>query len=74
MPDVLIGSLEAAEAYGDTQQALATPEVAWGDGGLPELQGLRGVNQHSNWLLHTGLQQVLQSVIVLVLKHRQGKL
>lgn len=41
MPDVLIGSLEAAEANGDSEQALPPPQVARGDSGLPELQGLR---------------------------------
>lgn len=37
MPDVLIGSLEAAEADADTQKALSSPHVARGDGGLPQL-------------------------------------
>lgn len=44
MPHVLIGSLKAAEANGDTEQALTPPQVAWGHRGLPQLQSLWGVN------------------------------
>ena len=69
MPDILIGSLKAAEANGDAQQTLASPHVTRGNGGLPQLQGLGGVDQHPDWLLNAGLQQVLQCVIIFVLEN-----
>lgn len=40
VPNILIGALEAAETNGDSEQALAAPQVAGGDRRLPQLQGL----------------------------------
>lgn len=68
MPHVLVGSLEAAEADADPQEPLTAPHVAGCDRGLTQLQSLTAVHQHLHWLLHVGLQQILQCVIVLVLK------
>ena len=67
MPNILVCALKTAEANGDPEQALSSPHGAGCDGGLPELQGLGGVNQHLDRLLHAGLQQVLQGVVILVL-------
>lgn len=72
MPDVLIGSFEAAEADADTQKALASPHVARGDGGLPQLQCLAAIHQHLHRLLHVSLQEVLQRVVVFVLHFTKG--
>lgn len=72
MPHVLISSLKAAEPDGDAEQSLAPPQVAGSDGGFPQLQRLGGVNQHLHWFLHTGLQQVFQGVVVLVLQEQRG--
>lgn len=73
MPNVLIGSFKTAKTDRDAEQALAAPQVARGDGGLPQLQSLGGVNQHLHGFLYTGLQQVLQRVIVFVLGERGRK-
>lgn len=55
MPDVLISSLKAAEPDGDTEQSLASPQVAGSDCGFPQLKCLGGVNQHLYWFFHTSL-------------------
>lgn len=40
MPDVLISSFKAAEADGDAEQPLASPQVAGSDCGFPQLKCL----------------------------------
>ena len=40
VPNILIGALEAAETNGDSEQALAAPQVAGCDGGLSHCQRL----------------------------------
>lgn len=67
MPNIFIGSFKAAKANRDSKQALAPPHVAGGDCAFSQLQGLGGINQHFDWFLYTGFEQVLQGVIVLVL-------
>lgn len=64
MPDVLIGSFEAAEADADPQKPLAPPRVARRDGGLPHGLRLAVVQQHLDGQLHVGFQQLLQRVVV----------
>lgn len=67
MPNVFIGSLEAAEADADSQQALAAPRGAGHDGGLPHRQRLAAVQQHLDGPLHVHFQQLFEGVVVLVL-------
>lgn len=64
VPDVLVGTLKAAEADTDAKQALATPQVAGSDGNIAHLQRLAAEHGHSYRLLHVGLQQVLQCLVV----------
>lgn len=71
MPDILVGSFEAAESNADPQQTLTAPHVAGCDCGFPELQSFTAVHQHLHRLLHVGLQQVLQRVVVLVLTQNE---
>lgn len=67
MPNIFIGSLEAAEANADSQKPLAAPHVAGRDRRLPHCQRLAAIQQHLDGLLHVHLQQLFQGVIVPVL-------
>lgn len=67
MPNIFIGSLEAAEANADSQKPLAAPHVAGRDSRLPHCQRLAAIQQHLDGLLHVHLQQLFQGVIVPVL-------
>lgn len=66
VPNIFVGPIEAAEPDANPQQALAAPQVAGCDRGLPQLQGFAAVDEHLHRLLHVGFQQVLQSVVVLI--------
>lgn len=66
VPNIFVGPIEAAEPDANPQQALAAPQVAGCDRGLPQLQGFAAVDEHLHRLLHIGFQQVLQSVVVLI--------
>ena len=68
MPDVLVGPLVAAEADAGAQQPLAPPQGARHHLQLPELHGLSAVHLHSHRLIRAGLQQLLQLVVLLVLR------
>jgi hypothetical protein len=68
MPNVFVGPVKAAETNANPQQALAAPQVARCDRGLPQLQGFAAVDEHFYRLLNVGFQQILQSVIVFILK------
>ena len=52
MPDVLVGSLEAAEADADSEQSLAAPHVGRHDLQLADPLRLAAVDQHLGLLLH----------------------
>ena len=54
---------------GDPEQTLAAPVVAGCELHLPHFLVLAAVHQHLHGLLHIGLQQVLQGLVVLVLKY-----
>lgn len=68
VPNIFVGPIETAEPDANPQQALAAPQVAGCDRGLPQLQGFAAVDEHLHRLLHVGFQQVLQSVVVLILE------
>lgn len=72
MPDVLVGSVEAAEADADPDEAVAPPGGAGCDERLPHAQGPAAVQQHADGLLHVLAQQLRQSVVVLVLPGAQN--
>lgn len=67
MPNVLIGSLEAAESNADSEKATAAPRVAGRDGGLPHRERLAAVQQHLHGPLHVDPQQLLKRVVIPVL-------
>jgi len=66
MPDIFICSFKRAESYGDTQEALATPQSTGGDEDLPDGLTLAGIDSHCDLLLNISLQQMLEGVIILV--------
>lgn len=67
VPNVTGDSLEAAEADGDADQAVAPPQGAGRDDGLPQGQGSAAVELQGDGPTHVLLQHVLQGVVVLVL-------
>lgn len=67
MPNVFVDSLEVAEADADPDKAVAPPHGAGRDDGLPHRQSPAAVEQHGDRPLHVHTQQLLQSVVVLVL-------
>lgn len=67
VPNVLIGSFEAAEADADPQEALAPPHVAGRHRDLPHVQRLAAVHLHLDGPLHVQLQQLFEVVVVFVL-------
>lgn len=72
MPHVLTGPAEAAEAHASSQQALAAPHVAGHHLHLSHPHGLHVEHLQLHRLLHIGLQQCLQRVILLVLQGKGG--
>lgn len=72
MPHVFAGPAEAAEAHAGTQQALAAPHVAGYHLHLAHLHGLHVEHLQLHGLLHVGLQQGLQCVILLVLQGQEA--
>lgn len=67
VPDVLAGSLVAAEANAGAQQALAAPHVAGHHLQLTDLRAFSAVHLHLHCFLHVGLQDLLQQLIFLIL-------
>lgn len=67
MPDILIGSLVAAEANTGTQQALPSPQVTGHHLQLTNPHGFSAVHLHLHCLLHVCLQELLQQIILLIL-------
>lgn len=67
MPNVFVDSLEVAEADADPDEAVPPPQGAGRDDRLPHRQGPAAVQQHGDGPLHVHTQQLLQSVVVLVL-------
>lgn len=67
MPNIFIGSLEAAEPNADTEKATAAPRGAGRDGGLPHRKGLAAVQQHLHRPLYIDLQKLFQRVVIPVL-------
>lgn len=67
VPDVLIGSLVAAEADAGTEEALSSPHVAGHHLQLTNPQGLAAVNLHLHSFLHVGFQDVLKQLILFIL-------
>lgn len=67
VPDVLIGSLVAAEADTGTEQTLSSPHVARHHLQLADPQGFAAVNLHLHPFLHVGFQNVLQQLILFIL-------
>ena len=70
MPDILIGSFKGAEADGDPKQALAAPQLGGSDVNGANMLGFAGVDLHLDALLKVTVQELLQSVIVLVLTQK----
>lgn len=69
VPDILTGSLVAAEANTGTQQALSSPHVTGHHLQLTNACAFSAVHLHPHCPLHVGLQELLQQVIFLVLVH-----
>lgn len=67
MPDVLIGSLIAAEANTGPQQALAPPHVTGHHLQLTNPQCFGAVHLHLHQPLHVGFQNLLQMLVLLIL-------
>lgn len=68
MPNILICSLVAAESNTGPQQPLAAPRVVGHHVQLADPRGFSAVHLHPHRLLHVGLQELLQLVIILVLE------
>lgn len=66
MPNILVGALKRTEANTDTEQPLATPRITGRDGDLSDVLCFAGIHCHLNLLVHVGLEELLQCVIVLV--------
>lgn len=64
MPDILVGALERAEPNAHAQQTLTAPGVARCDLHFTDILGFAAVHGHRNRLLHVGLKQLLERVIV----------
>lgn len=67
MPDILIGSLVAAEANTGAQQAMSSPHVTGHHVQLTNIHGFRAEHLHCHGPLHVGVQKLLQEVILLIL-------
>lgn len=67
VPDILIGSLVAAEADTGTEQALSSPHVAGQHLQLADPQGFAAVNLHLHIFLRVGFQDLLQQLILFIL-------
>lgn len=67
VPDILIGSLVAAEANTSTQQALPPPHITGHHVHLADPHGFSAVHLHLHPPLHVGLQPLLQQVVFLIL-------
>lgn len=67
VPDVLVGTLERAEPYADAKQSLTAPGHARHYNRLPDRLGFATVHGDGQLLVHSGLQQLLQRVVVLIL-------
>jgi len=66
MPHILISTFEGAEPDGDTQEALPSPQSAGGDEDLPDGLALAGVDGHGDFFFNVSLQEMFESVIILV--------
>lgn len=73
VPDILIGSLVAAEADTGTEQTLSSPHVAGHHLQLTDPRGFGAVNLHLHYSLHVGLQELLQQLIFLILVKKKKK-
>lgn len=71
VPDVLTGSLVAAEANAGAQQALSPPHVTGHHLQLSHPGGFGAVHLHPHSSLHVGFQELLQLLVFLTLAHRQ---
>lgn len=71
MPDILIGSLVAAEAYASPEQALAAPHVTGHHKQLTDLHAFDAVHLHFHQVAHVDSQHLLQQIILLVLDNDQ---
>lgn len=67
MPDILIGSLIAAEANTGTEQALTSPHVTGHHVKLTNPGGFSAVHLQLHCSLHVGFQELLQQVVLLIL-------
>lgn len=67
MPDILIGSFKRTEANRDTQETLATPHLTWNNVNLSHCLCLGAVYCKLNFTLNIELQEILQSVVILIL-------
>lgn len=67
MPDILVGSMVAAEANAGPQQALSPPHAAGHHLQLTDARGFGAVHHHTHGSLHVSFQNLLQQVILLVL-------
>lgn len=68
MPYVFIGPIKAAETNAHAQQALSTPHVARGHWRFSQFQCFTAVHQHFYRLFNICFQQILESVIVFILR------
>lgn len=73
VPDVLAGSLVAAEANAGAQQALSSPHVAGHHLQLTHPGAFSAVHLHLHCFLHVGLQDLLQQLIFLILAHSKNR-
>lgn len=71
MPDILICSLVAAEAYASTQQALSAPHVTGHHKQVTDLHGFDAVNLHFHQVTDVDSQHLLQQIILLILDNNQ---
>lgn len=69
VPDILTGSLVAAEANTGTQQALSSPHVTGHYLQLTNPHAFSAVHLQLHCSLHVGFQELLQQFIFLILVH-----
>lgn len=71
MPDILICSLVAAEAYTSTKQALSAPHVTGHHKQVTHLHGFDAVHLHFHQVADVDFQHLLQQIIFLILDNNQ---
>lgn len=71
MPDILVCSLEAAETYTSTKQALSAPHVTGHHKQVTDLHAFDAVHLHFHQVADVGFQHLLQQIIFLILDNNE---